>query len=61
MKDKEFLEWLIDRLIYVYKESPDVDFVLKLKAITKQIPESQLTPNVANTNIVGVKYESNID
>ena len=36
MKDKEFLDWLADRLVYVYKESPNVDFVQKLKAIAKK-------------------------
>jgi len=32
-KDKEFLQWLLDRLIYVYRESENVDFVHKLRNI----------------------------
>lgn len=31
--DAEFLRWMADRLVHVYKESPNVDFVLKLRAI----------------------------
>ena len=27
MKDSEFLQWISERLVYVYKESPNVDFV----------------------------------
>lgn len=37
MKDKEFLEWLIDRLVHVYGESPNVDFIHKLKKIADNI------------------------
>lgn len=33
MTDKEFLNWIIDRLIHVYGESPNVDFLLRLKKI----------------------------
>lgn len=33
MSDAEFLHWLYERLIYVYRESPNVDFVLRLKRI----------------------------
>lgn len=28
----EFLDWLADRLIHVYHESPNIDFVLSLRA-----------------------------
>jgi hypothetical protein len=31
--DKDFLKWLCDRLINVYDESPNVDFVIKLRNI----------------------------
>jgi len=33
VSDKEFLIWLRDRLIHIYGESPNVDFVLRLNAI----------------------------
>ena len=32
-KDREFLEWIANRLVEVYGESPNVDFVLKLRQI----------------------------
>ena len=38
VNDRQFLGWLRDRLVYVYGESPNVDFVLKLSEIVKQQP-----------------------
>jgi hypothetical protein len=35
MTDHDFLMWLSDRLTEVYHESPNVDFVQKLKKIAK--------------------------
>jgi hypothetical protein len=35
MEDSEFLSWLKERLINVYGESPNVDFVLRLGEIVK--------------------------
>lgn len=35
MKDREFLIWLKDRLVHVYGESPNVDFVHKLDKIAR--------------------------
>jgi len=46
MKDKQFLQWIHDRLYYVYHESPNVDFMHKLRAIIEVTPEDQETPNV---------------
>lgn len=37
MTDKEFLNWLEDRLVHVYNESPNTDFVLKLRQIADNI------------------------
>lgn len=37
MNDKEFLEWLIDRLVHVYNESPNTDFIHKLRKIADKI------------------------
>jgi hypothetical protein len=34
-RDKEFLQWLYDRLVNVYGENPNVDFVIKLRKIIK--------------------------
>jgi hypothetical protein len=33
--DRRFLSWLADRLVYVYGESPNVDFVLKLRELSE--------------------------
>jgi hypothetical protein len=36
MNDNEFLQWLQDRIINVYGESPNTDFVLRLEEIRKR-------------------------
>ncbi len=33
LTDAEFLRWIRDRLVHVYNESPNVDFVHRLNAI----------------------------
>ena len=48
MKDKEFLQWLRDRLISVYDENPNVDFLTKLDSIIREYPEDRETPNRRN-------------
>lgn len=55
MTDKEFLSWLTDRLVNVYGESENVDFVTKLRAIAHALPDAQATPNVS------VKYGCYMD
>ena len=35
--DIEFLTWLRDRLVHVYKESENVDFVLRLNEIIEEL------------------------
>lgn len=37
MKTSDLLEWVADRLVYVYKESPNVDFVLTLREHAKMV------------------------
>lgn len=39
MNDREFLEWVRDRLVAVYGESPNVDFVLRLGRIAEAMEE----------------------
>lgn len=39
MSDGEFLKWLAERLVNVYNESPNVDFVLKLKEIATKLDD----------------------
>ena len=36
MTDKEFLSWVADRLVHVYGESENVDFVHKLRKISQR-------------------------
>jgi hypothetical protein len=43
MKDKKFLLWVHNRLINIYHEDPDADFVQKLKAIAEAQPEGNAT------------------
>ena len=33
LSDREFLQWVADRLVLVYGESPNVDFVLRMREI----------------------------
>ena len=37
--DAEFLLWIADRLVFVYGESPNIDFVLKLRKIARAMAE----------------------
>lgn len=37
MTDFEFLKWIRDRLVNVYKEHPNTDFVLRLDGIIKSL------------------------
>ncbi len=41
MNDAEFLDWLADRLIYVYGEGPNVSYVHRLRDMSKQIKENE--------------------
>lgn len=43
MSDKEFLEWVADRLVHVYGESKNADFVHKLRAVAAAQPEGKNT------------------
>lgn len=45
--DATFLNWIADRLVNVYKESPNVDFVLRLREIAT-IVENDPTWTVRN-------------
>jgi hypothetical protein len=42
LTDAEFLTWIRDRLVHVYGESPNVDFVHRLNAIIEAQPEAAL-------------------
>lgn len=47
MKDRDFLFWLAKRLVNVYGEDENIDFVNKLKNVAAAIHEEQETPNMA--------------
>jgi len=48
MNDKEFLQWIHDRLENVHGENALVDYMHKLRAIINATDENKLTPNVCN-------------
>jgi len=45
MNDKQFLQWIYDRLKYEHGEDYRVDYMGKLRNIIAATPEDQLTPN----------------
>jgi hypothetical protein len=48
MTNKEFLHWIANRLVNVYKEHPNTDFVLKLKEVAdNQISNATLAKRIA--------------
>lgn len=40
MKDDDFLNWVADRLVHVYGENENVDFVLKLRQVAARAGRS---------------------
>ncbi len=48
MTDQEFLCWIYERLEHVNGDSPLVDFIHKLRAIIKVVPNDQITPNISS-------------
>lgn len=50
MKDKEFLKWIHERLEYVHKESPLMDYMHKLRAIIRDMDADQCSPNTNTGN-----------
>ena len=41
MKDKEFLNWIADRLVNVHGEHPDTDFILSLRERADKIDKME--------------------
>lgn len=50
MRDRDFLAWLHERLEYVHKENPHMDYMHKLRAIIKNMDKEQCTPNMGSGN-----------
>ena len=60
MTDKSFLIWLYERLLYVHKENPYVDYMHKLRAIIRAYPIHTTTPNIVQTE-ESIKEFSNVE
>ena len=48
MKDKEFLQWMLDRLAQVHDENRDIDYMLRLKCIIESYDKDKITHNLSN-------------
>jgi len=46
ISDKEFLQWIHDRLCFVHNENVNYDYMHKLRAIIESTNEKKFTPNV---------------
>ena len=53
MYDKDFLVWIHSRLVELYGEDPNVDYMYKFRAIIRATDHKSITPN-----IVGEQNES---
>lgn len=45
VKDKEFLQWLHDRFMEIYKVDKNIDYLCKLRSVIAEYPEDKITPN----------------
>ena len=36
MNDKEFLNWIVDRLVHIYEENENTDFIIRLRKIANE-------------------------
>ncbi len=50
MKDRDFLVWIHERLEHVHKDDPHTDFMHKLRAVIKSVPENKETLNIGTFN-----------
>lgn len=57
MTDSEFLTWIRDRLIFVYGESSDVDFVLRLGEIIAKLDRSEKMEELIRVSVENGEYE----
>ena len=55
MKDKIFLKWIHDRLLNVYKEDINIDFMHKLRAIIYHTSKDKVT-----TNALSIKQDKEV-
>ncbi len=45
MSNAAFLQWLVDRLVHVYCEPEDVDFVLRLRKMSLEVAADRYLAN----------------
>lgn len=59
LSDSRFLTWIADRLVHIYSESPNVDFVLKLRSIAKNMDKTNPQPDkaVVSRDVLGQIYD----
>ena len=50
MKDRDFLKWIHERLEYVHKENPLMDYMHKLRAIIATTDPDKETLNMGMSN-----------
>ena len=50
MNDKEFLQWVWDRLNYQHGDNANFDYMHKLKAIIEEYDPEKVTPNIIKTD-----------
>ena len=46
MNDKEFLQWVYDRLINAYHVNPNLDWVRRLKSIVESLTDEDIGEGV---------------
>ena len=49
MTDREFLQWVHDRMVFRYGENPAVDYMHKLRAVIAATSPDKSTPNVCSS------------
>jgi septal ring factor EnvC (AmiA/AmiB activator) len=57
-RNKKFLNWIADRLVYVYKESENVDFVLRLRELANEIQKLEIKSKAQSDDLKA--YQSQI-
>lgn len=45
MKDKDFLQWIHDRLEHVHEEERNMDYMFKLRSIIQSYDPDKVTPD----------------
>lgn len=62
MENKKFLNWIADRLVNVYGESSNVDFVLKFREIANEkLLIGRFTDNKGNLTYIGMDISGNLE